>query len=350
MFNKRSHRGVLLFTPVLSSLAVLASASMIPPDIASQYSLSTSTTLPFPSSTQSNSDTQDTILQGWSISRGRIQQGTKNIAFVPDPFPDYQLPSSASFPSPSGPVLQVTYPSGGSGSSGSGAQFYSLWNSTGAAFKSMLLSYEVAFDSRFDWVQGGKLPGLRGGPDPNTCDGGSQSDGTCFSTRIMWRKSGDGEVYAYILNPNNLCSDQNVQCNDDYGISFGRGDFRLQAGKWNRISLLVQLNGEAQIANGQIQVFYNDVLAITHQNLQFHGTFDLSIGGLFFSTFYGGSDSSWAPSNTTHAYFRNVQLWGGSSASSLTEQKGNGVPSAPSLSHLLTSFILFMMCFLRWLT
>lgn len=227
---------------------------MIPPEIASQYSLSTSTSLPFPSSTQSNSDTQKTILQGWSISQGRIQQGTKNIGFVSDPFPNYRLPSSASFPSPSGPVLQVTYPKEGSGSSGSGAQFYSLWNSTGAAFKSMLLSYEVAFDSTFDWVQGGKLPGLRGGPDPNTCDGGSQSDGTCFSTRIMWRKSGDGEgvcmtsyvsvpvpelhtsfilpsVYAYILTPDSLCSEQNVLCNDDYGTSIGRGEFRFQAGQ-----------------------------------------------------------------------------------------------------------------------
>jgi hypothetical protein len=115
------------------------------------------------------------------------------MAFVPDPFPNSQPPSSASFPSPSGPVLQITYPKGGFGSSSSGAQFYSLWNSTYAAFKTMLLTYEVAFDPTFDWVRGGKLPGLRGGPNPNACSGGSESDGTCFSTRIMWRTSGDGE-------------------------------------------------------------------------------------------------------------------------------------------------------------
>ena len=28
----------------------------------------------------------------------------------------------------------------------------------------MMVSYEVAFDAVFDWVKGGKLPGLRGGP------------------------------------------------------------------------------------------------------------------------------------------------------------------------------------------
>jgi len=320
---------------------------MLPPDIASQYSLSTSTSPPFPSATQSNSDTQNTLVNGWSLSRGRIQQGTDNVVFVSDPFPNYQLPSSTSFPSPSGPVLQVTYTQGGFGSSGSGTQFYSLWNSTGDPFRTMLLTYEVAFDSTFDWVKGGKLPGFRGGPD-NTCDGGSASDGTCFSTRIMWRKSGDGEAYAYILSPNNLCSSEGVLCNDDFGISFGRGSFRLQPGQWNRISLLVQLNGDPHIANGQIQVFYNDVLAITQQNLQFQKTSELDIGGMFFSTFYGGSDASWAPSNTTHAYFRNVHLWGGSSASTLTGQRVNGASSISPPSHLLASFALFVMYFLRW--
>jgi len=128
--NHKSNRATaLLITALLSlPLAALGGAFMLPPDIASQYSLSTSTSLPFPSATQSNSDTQNTLVNGWSLNDGRIQQGTDNIAFVSDPFPNYHLPSSASFPSPSGPVLQVTYAKDGFGSSGSGTQFYSLWN------------------------------------------------------------------------------------------------------------------------------------------------------------------------------------------------------------------------------
>lgn len=191
--NGSRYSRILLFIAFLSLPIDVLGAFMLPPDIASQYSLSTSTGISFPSATQSNSDTQNTLVNGWSVSRGRIQQGTDNIAFVSDPFPNYHLPSSSSFPSPSGPVLQVTYAGGGFGSSGSGTQFYSLWNTTGDPFRTVLLTYEVAFDSAFEWVKGGKLPGLRGGPDANTCDGGSASDGTCFSTRIMWRKSGDGE-------------------------------------------------------------------------------------------------------------------------------------------------------------
>lgn len=191
--NRYGDRAILFLITILSFPSdAFSGAFMLPPDIASQYSLSTSTSLPFPSATQPNSNTQNTLANGWSLSKGRIQQGTDNVAFVSDPFPNYQLPSSTSFPSPSGPVLQVTYAKSGAGSQASGTQFYSLWNSTGDPFKTMLLTYEVAFDSTFDWVKGGKLPGLRGGAD-NTCDGGSASDGTCFSTRVMWRKSGNGE-------------------------------------------------------------------------------------------------------------------------------------------------------------
>lgn len=38
-------------------------------------------------------------------------------------------------------------------------------------------------------------------------------------------------AYAYILTPNNLCKRQGVLCNEDFGISLGRGAFRLQPGQ-----------------------------------------------------------------------------------------------------------------------
>lgn len=57
-----------------------------------------------------------------------------------------------------------------------------------------LLTYEVAFSSQFDWVKGGKLPGLwAGGKNGSVCSGGSESDGACFSARLMWRANGTGE-------------------------------------------------------------------------------------------------------------------------------------------------------------
>jgi len=189
----------------------------------------------------------------------------------------------------------------------------------------MILSYEIAFDSNFNWVQGGKLPGLRGGPDVDDCSGGDQPNGTdCFSARLMWRKNGAGEVYSYMLTPNNLCGDDNIICNSDFGVSIDRGAFGFVSGQWSRVTLLVQLNNPPDVANGNIMLFFNDVQGISQGNLQLRGGTDINIGGLYFSTFFGGSDSSWATPQTTHTYFRNFQMWGSSAPSNLTGQKVSG--------------------------
>lgn len=157
--------------------------------IASLYSLTTSTTLPFPTVTQSSSDTDSLLVSEWSLGKGRIQDGANNLAFVNDPFP------TSSTANTSVPVLQATYPAGGFSSNQSGAQWYNLWNaSDGSTFGTMLATYEVAFDSGFDWVKGGKLPGLRGGLNSTGCSGGNEATGQdCFSSRVMWRQSAEGE-------------------------------------------------------------------------------------------------------------------------------------------------------------
>ena len=139
----------------------------------------------------SSLDSQSYIVSKWSLSKGRIQNGPNNLAFIKDPFPT----PSASSSNETGPVLEVTYPQGSFSHDTGGTQLYSLWNSSdGNAFRSMLVTYEVAFDSNFNWVKGGKLPGLKGGPVVDGCDGGKKTNGTdCFTTRRMWRKNANGE-------------------------------------------------------------------------------------------------------------------------------------------------------------
>lgn len=148
--------------------------------------------MPFPTATLTSNGTQDVIKASWGVSKGRIQNGATDLLFVDDPFPQSPVPGTTA---PSGPVLQVTYPAGSFSHDTGGAQFYSLWNtSDGSTFNSVLLTYEVAFDADFDWVKGGKLPGLRGGPDVDGCSGGDAALGqNCFSSRLMWRASGAGE-------------------------------------------------------------------------------------------------------------------------------------------------------------
>lgn len=307
----------LLTFALLSFIFRLTNATTASPDqLASQYQLTTSTSFPFPTATEATADTQTLLISSWSLSQGRIQSLPEDLAFVQDPFPSEGNSSTNS-------ALQVTYPAGSFSHSTGGTQFENLWNtSDGSVFQSMMISYEVAFDQNFDWVKGGKLPGLRGGPNTTGCSGGNEPNGNdCFSTRLMWRAGGIGEVYAYIPTPNGLCNEKGVICNDDFGVSLSRGAFSFVSGAWNQITLLVQLNNPPDIANGNVQLYLNNVSVISHTDLQFRSVSSLPANGMFFSTFFGGSDNSWATPSTTHTYFRNMQLWGSSNPSNLTGQK-----------------------------
>lgn len=134
-------------------------------------------------------------------------------------------------------------------------------------------------------------------------------------------------VYAYILRPNSICGSSNVTCNDDFGVSLQRGSFTLKTGQWNRITMLVQLNAPNR-SNGNLYLYYNDVLALQQTNLKFRSSAVVNIGGFFLSTFFGGSDDSWATRVTTHTYFRNIRMWGSTSASAVIS---TALPRGPSL-------------------
>ncbi|KAI6046086.1 polysaccharide lyase family 14 protein [Pisolithus marmoratus] len=338
----------IVFVP--SCAQVMASVSLSPAGVAVQYSLTTSTSLVFPTATQSSQDALKFLTSQWSIFNGRISWGETDIAFVNDPFPNNPIPSSNT--TASGPVLQITYPAGSYSGGTGGAQWYTQWNtSDGSTFNSMLLSYELAFDSNFNWVRGGKLPGLRGGPNANSCSGGSQPTGNdCFSTRLMWRTGGAGEVYGYMLRPNNLCSQGNIICNSDYGISIDRGSFYFATGQWMRITMLVQMNDPPDVANGNLLLYLDDTPIISQQGLQFRSGTSVNIGGIYFSTFFGGSDNSWATPQTVNTYYRNLRLYGSSLSSNLTGQEVSSTVARPiSLTStvFLAVFVIFAL-HLNW--
>jgi len=183
-----SSTATLLF--LLASAALFASADQASPSsLAQRYSLTTSTSLAFPTQTASSSDSATYIVESWGTSNGRFQDGSTNFEFVEDPFPKNPVPVGES--ATSGSVLRVTYPKGSFSHDTGGTQFYSLFNtSEDGGFQSMLITYEVAFAQGFDWVKGGKLPGLRGGNNYG-CTGGSQATGEdCFTSRLMWRDNG----------------------------------------------------------------------------------------------------------------------------------------------------------------
>lgn len=191
-------------------------------------------------------------------------------------------------------IIRVRYPAGSSSPRASrregaplgGSQFYA---DLGIESQERLrLSYFVRFSDNFDFVKGGKLPGLFGGSGNS---GGDTPDGTDgFSTRYMWRKQGAGELYAYLPT------------SDEYGTSIGRGNWQFRSGVWYHLEQVVTLN-EPTRNNGRVQVFVDGVQVLDEEGLTFRTTEDLKIEGIFFSTFFGGGDSSWATPNDVYIDF-----------------------------------------------
>jgi len=61
-------------------------------------------------------------------------------------------------------------------------------------------------------------------------------------------------------------------------------------------------------SDGEFRVWVDGVMAVRQSGMVFRKTTQLGANGLFFSTFFGGSDSSWATPVDTFAYFANFSI------------------------------------------
>ncbi|KAF9371645.1 hypothetical protein CPB97_001818 [Podila verticillata] len=214
-----------------------------------------------------------------------------------------------------------------------GAQFYAAPFGQ-QQFSKMMVSYDVAFPNGFIWQNGGKLPGVYGGAPYDGCSGGAQATGTnCVTMRVMWRGSGAGEVYAYVPVDDNskFCESSDVLCNDVYGKSIGRGLIYFRPGQWTHLDMIMTLNEPAGSQNGQLQVYMNGYQVITMNNIPYRTTGMVGFQGLMFSSFFGGSDPSYATPVDTNIFFKNLQL-SVSAPAQLYEGSGNGGAATGSRS------------------
>lgn len=110
----------------------------------------------FPAPESSSTTASNDIVQKWSVANSNFFGASEDVSFVTDPFNT----------SETGSVLQVLYNQGSFSPKAStqtgGAEFF-MQPFGDQAFDKALLTYEIAFDTNFDWVMGGKLPGLYGG-------------------------------------------------------------------------------------------------------------------------------------------------------------------------------------------
>lgn len=72
--------------------------------------------------------------------------------------------------------------------------------------------------------------------------------------------------------------------------------------RWTRLTQLVSLNTPG-FANGVLVLYANDTLALAQTGIVYRTSKDVTLKNVLFSTFFGGSDSTW-DSTGGDAYFR----------------------------------------------
>ncbi len=186
--------------------------------------------------------------------------------------------------------LRVTYAASVYGPDAGGVQFVVPF---GKGYEELYLAYRVRFAADFDFVRGGKLPGLVGGTRPMGC---VQGDNGGFSARMMWRPEGAAVQYLYFPEKVN-------ECGDDYVYRSTSGEARFARGQWHQVVHRLRMNTPG-VRDGILQAWFDHALVLDEQAFYYRvpgATF--GIDSLYFSTFFGGSDSTWAPASAQVADF-----------------------------------------------
>lgn len=213
------------------------------------------------------------------------------------------------------PSMQVEYVPGVAGSS-SGFGFYAApchaFPSAEAKF-----SYKVYFPETFDWVKGGKLPGIFIGAPGAT---GGNWEPESGSVRMVWQRGGHAALYLYL--PTQISSKRTKEgAIAAQGPKFRkhshvtekgchvwrRGFFKLNRGAWNDVTLYVKLNTVGR-NDGIIQVEVNGTKDVLDDML-LRADATVLLGGISIQTFYGGHRKDCAcPVTGSYAKFREFKV------------------------------------------
>ncbi|MEB4592066.1 hypothetical protein VSS37_13820 [Candidatus Thiothrix sp. Deng01] len=164
----------------------------------------------------------------------------------------------------------------------------------GAQLDSLHYAYWFKFPANFDFVQGGKLPGI-GSFNPRT--GGGKPDGRDgWSVRAMWVQGGKAGQYVYHMDqPGN------------YGDFFAWDAPPLATGQWHQVKTFVRLNTPGK-RDGIITTWLDGKEVLHKDGLRFRLGNGLKIERFLFSVFFGGEGPEWAPERDMLLYLDDFTL------------------------------------------
>lgn len=203
-----------------------------------------------------------------------------------------------------GKSLVVMYPEGESNNG------KSQWKAPlNGSYDELYLSYKIRFDDNYNFVRGGKLPGLCGG----ACNsGGSQPNGTDgWSGRMMWRTSPSGgsqlpphraNIVQYVYHKDQTANG-GVNGDDLKWDDTTPTDWKIfDSDVWYQLQHRIVMNTPGQ-DDGIVQAWLDGEMVLDVQNIHFRDTSSLKIDTLYFSTFFGGSSSVWETTKDEFAYY-----------------------------------------------
>jgi len=181
-----------------------------------------------------------------------------------------------------GRVLRVLYPKNTFGPAENGAQWLKKFSKR---YEELYVSYWVKFPLGFQFVRGGKLPGLTGGLantgglKPNGVDG--------WSARVIWQPDGAIRQYVYHVDQSD------PRYGDGRPWNINGQNCLFVPGVWHHLETYVRMNHPDR-NDGRIVCWFDGQPAMDENNFRFRTDGGLSIDALYFSTFFGGGDSSWS--------------------------------------------------------
>jgi hypothetical protein len=176
-------------------------------------------------------------------------------------------------------VMRWIFPEGTYSPNQGGGQFEAPYNHH---LDELYFSFNLKFKPGFEWVKGGKLPGVKGGEVPAPGDP-DYPDDYGFSASHMWTSEGGLMFYTYHHDKPGL-----------YGDGVVYNNFKFETGRWYNITMRIVLNtvsGSEGNYNGILEGYIDGKLYAQRTNLRFRNLGSIHIDKLkIYSFFGGGSD------------------------------------------------------------
>jgi hypothetical protein len=201
----------------------------------------------------------------------------------------------------------------------SGAQFHANPNNIFPTDR-VTVSYAVYFPPGFQFVKGGKLPGVCLGTTSKDakCATGGNWNANAGSFRVMFRENGGAIGYVYLAFPNGPAAlaaqsagFQSIgKVKNTAGIDLWHNkkspELQLRAGQWNTVSFSVTLNTPGK-SDGALSLTVNGQTK-SLQNMAWRQSGEVRLRSLLMVAFFGGGSADWASPVDTKISFKDVSV------------------------------------------